>query len=189
MAEITLNKSFLYFLPVVYNELVKELEMPYKYFADKLLFTTILNTYILVNDEKLFCIRFENTDLSEEIIELFSKSKLFTKVEREESDFAIIMKVPIECRDCYTKFVEGKYSKILPGDKINIIKFAGAFLGSQGTLGDKLVESIQQVLDKSPVRAEMIKNMFGLRDFEYNNDWEVSSIIDIEKETYNYGKI
>ena len=31
--------------------------------------------------------------------------------------------------------------------------------------------------------------MFGLRDHEYNDDWEVSSIIDVDKETYNYGKI
>ncbi len=189
MADITLNKSFLYFLPIVYRELVNELQMPYKYFADKLLFTTILNTYIYVNGKNFFCIRFENTDLSDEIIELFRKSALFIKVEREESGYAIIMDIPVEGLDCYYKFINGKYSKILPIDKTEIIKFADAFLSSQGTVGTKLVESIQQVLDKSPKRAQMIKDMFGLRDHEYNNDWEVSSIIDVDKETYNYGKV
>jgi len=189
MADITLNKSFLYFLPIVYRELVNELQIPYKYFADKLLFTTILNTYVYVNDKQFFCIRFENTDLSDEIIELFRKSNLFIKVEREESGYAIIMDIPVEGLDCYYKFTTGKYSKISDIDKTEIIKFADAFLSSQGAMGTKLVESIQQVLDKSPKRAKMIKDMFGLRDFEYNDDWEVSSIIDIDKETYNYGKI
>lgn len=187
MEQVTLNKSFLYFLPVIYRELVKELDIPYKYFADKLLFTTVLNTYVYVNDKEFFCIRFQDTDITEEIIQLFSKSNLFIMVEREESGFAIIMEIPIGCRDCYKKFINGKYSRILPIDKNEIIKFADAFLSSQGEVGNKLVESIQQVLDKSPKRKEMIKKMYGLRDFEYNDDWEVSSIIDVNKETYNYG--
>jgi hypothetical protein len=187
MADITLNKSFLYFLPIVYRELVKDLQIPYKYFADKLLFVTVLNTYVYVNQLEFFCIRFENTDISEEIIELLSKSTLFVGVEREGGGFAIIMKIPVECQDCYKKFTTGKYSKILDVDKKEIIKFADAFLSSQGTLGVKLVESIQQVLEKAPERKEMIKKMYGLRDFEYNDDWEVSSIIDVDKETYNYG--
>ena len=186
MADITLNKSFLYFLPVIYRELVKELDIPYKYFADKLLFTTVLNTYVYVNDKEFFCIRFQDTDITEEIIELFSKSSLFIMVEREESGFAIIIGIPSQCQDCYKKFINGKYSKILPIDKTEIIKFADAFLSSQGEVGNKLVESIQQVLDKSPIRAEMLKKMFGLKDFEYDNDWEVSSIIEVDKETYNY---
>ena len=74
MAEIALNKSFLYFLPIVYRELVNELQIPYKYFADKLLFSTVLNTYVFVNNKNFFCIRFENTELTEEIIELFRKN-------------------------------------------------------------------------------------------------------------------
>ena len=189
MADITLNKSFLYFLPIVYREIVNELQIPYKYFADNSLFTTILNTYVYVNDKQFFCMRFEDTDLSDEIIGLFNKSTLFIKVEREESGYAIIMDIPVEGLDCYYKFINGKYSRILPVDKMEIIKFADAFLSSQGTMGVKLVESIQQVLDKSPKRAQMIKNMFGLRDHEYNDDWEVSSIINVDKETYNYGKI
>lgn len=187
MASVAINKSFLYFLPVMYRELVKELVIPYKYFSDKLLFTTVENTYVYVNGEELFCIRFSDTDLTNEVITLFSKSSLFIKVEREESGFAIIMKIPDECRDCYNKFITGKYSKILVADKNEIIKFADSFLGSDGHLGIKLIEIIRQVLNKSPQRAAELKEMFGLRDFEYNDDWEVSSIIDVDKETYNYG--
>ena len=162
MASITLNKSFLYFLPIVYRELVKELDIPYKYFSDKSLFSTVLNTYVYVNDKQFFCIRFEDTDITEEIIELFRKSNLFIKVEREETNYAIILDIPVDGLDCYHKFITGKYSKILPTDKTEIIKFADAFLSSQGTVGLKLIESIQQVLDKSPARAVTLIRMLRL---------------------------
>lgn len=188
MIEVKLNKSFLYFLPIIYREIIKDLNLDYNFFMDYSLFKTIYNTYVYVETDNIFAISFKYDNEFDKFYKVLSKSKYFLyKNDYNAEDCiisTIIFKIPDECKDIYLKFINGKYSKFSDKDKEDILKFAKTFLNEHGADSVKLIDTIIQVLNKDKSRAEAIKKMFDIKDHEWDKSWEVSSIIEVEDETY-----
>ena len=187
--KIVLNKSFLYLFPIIYKELVEELELDYKIFLKEDFMTTIVNCYCFVESNNQFAITFTITDKTQSIIDIFSKSKNFILVDNNEIDFTMIFKISTGVKECYDKFISGKYSKYSEADKTNIIKFVKELLVHPNVPESiKLLESVGQVLNKSKNRVKMMMDMFGLSEDDWNPEWEVSSIINVDNENYKlYG--
>lgn len=187
--KIVLNKSFLYLFPVIYKELIEELKLDYKIFLKEDFMTTIVNCYCFVELNNQFAITFTITDKTQSIIDIFSKSKNFILTDGNKVNFTMIFNIPDKVKECYDKFINGKYSKYSDIDKTNIIKFVKELLVHPDVPESiKLLESVGQVLNKSKHRIKMMIDMFGLSEDDWNPEWEVSSIINIDNENYKlYG--
>lgn len=184
MAESVLNKSFLYLFPIMYRDIINQTKIDYSLFYDKSMFNVVNNTYSYVMDNEQFAISFLDSDINEYIEGVFKLYKETITIDKSIDKITIILSIPESAKDCYNKFINGKYSKIDDIDKKEIIKFVKTFLNSHGKDSEKLIDSIVQVLYKDKRRADFLKLRMGLRDDEWNDEWEVSSII--EKDTENY---
>lgn len=183
--EIKLNKSFIYLFPLIYEELVEDLNIDHSYFADNKLILLVQNTYSFVNDDKLFTLELEKSDDSMILIELLIKSKYYLKHNIEDT-IHIVFNIPLNCNDCYNKFINGKYSRYNDSDKKIIIKFVESFTEYDLELSKKMVFNTKQVLNKSYDRVKMLIDLYSINECDWDKDWEVSSIINIEDETYKY---
>jgi type II secretory pathway component GspD/PulD (secretin) len=135
-------------------------------------------------DNEQFAITFLDSDISGYIENLFKLYSDTILIDKNSDKITIVLKIPENAKDCYNKFINGKYSKIDDGDKKEIIKFAKTFLNSHGKDSALLIDSIIQVLYKDKRRADFLKLKMGLKDDEWNDEWEVSSIIDKDSENY-----
>jgi hypothetical protein len=180
---IVLNKSFLYLFPVVYRELINELKLEYSFFSTNSLMTTIFNTYSYVEDNNQFSISLTHTEVSQKILESLNSSKCYITHHIDDNNFNIIFEIPEGAKDCYWKFINGSYSKYSDEDKKTIITFIETFLVSKDiNQSVVLLRKVADILNKSKERASEMKVFFGLRDDEWNDDWEVGSIHDVDKE-------
>ena len=186
MAEkLILNKSFLYLFPTIYTSVIKELGLEFTIFLDRKYMLTLINSYCFVELGHNFAIKFTNTDVTEEIIKTFSPSKYYVTADITDTTTTLIFNIPPNCVDCYNKFITGKYSKYSKEDKEIIINFVNTMLVSTTVHESvKLLDSVKQVLNKSEIRAKMLIDMLGLSESDWNPEWEVSSIIDVDKENY-----
>jgi len=187
--KITLNKSFLYVFPVIYREIIIDLQADYELFNNNGMMPSLANSYCYVEDNEQFAISFTYTDMSQTILEIFSKCKYFITHHTDEENINIIFSIPEGAGDCYNKFVAGKYSKFSDNDKKTIVEFLKKFIvfksadKSQGpNQSESLLQRVIQILNKSPERAKELREMFGLKESEWNPEWEVNSIIDKNKE-------
>jgi len=186
MADEQLNKSFLYLFPVIYNAIVENCGLNYTYFSEKDLMTTIKNTYSYSGGIEYFSISFKSSDKDDLLLDTLTECDFFITSSSKNGVITYTFSIPDSCKDCYDKFINGKYSKISDDDKKLIVKFAKTFLDSHGSDSDRLIKTIIQVLNKDRVRADAMIKMFGIREDEWNPEWEVSSIIDVELENFNY---
>ena len=186
MADEQLNKSFLYLFPVIYNAIIEDCKLNYNYFSENDLMTTIKNTYSYSGMLEFFSISFRDSDKIKVIDKELHKCSFIIGGHSDGDIITYTFSIPDSCRDCYNKFINGKYSKISDNDKKLIVKFAKTFLNGHGSDSDTLVKTIVQVLNKDKARADAMIKMFAIREDDWNPDWEVSSIIDVELENFNY---
>ena len=186
MADEQLNKSFLYLFPVIYNAIIEDCKLSYNYFSENDLMTTIKNTYSYSGGVDYFSISFRSSDKNDLLLDTLTECNFFVTSCERDNIITYTFSIPDSCRDCYDKFINGKYSKISDDDKKLIVKFAKTFLDSHGNDSDRLIKTIIQVLNKDKVRADAMIKMFGISAEEWNPEWEVSSIIDVELENFNY---
>lgn len=84
-----------------------------------------------------------------------------------------IFEVPHDQQENYNKILEGKYSKITPDYKSQILEFHG--FEENGELG--------QILYKSPKRKARLESALGV---DLPKDSELYSVMDLKEETFNY---
>ena len=184
-SKLVLNKSFLYLFPIIYRDIIIDLNINYNLFLSKDLMLTLFNTYCYVEDNKQFAIAFTYTEVSDTILDTFNKSKYFVTYYIKDDNIVLMFDIPEKSVNCYNKFINGKYSKYLEEDKQEVIKFISKFLvTSEVAASKRLLDKVISVLKKSPDRVKELREYFGLSSSEWNNDWEVSSIIDVDKENF-----
>ena len=180
-----LNKSFLYLFPLLYRELIKELQLDYTSFIVNDWLITINNTFCYTDTPYQYAVQFKDTDKTNEIITILSKSTLFRGSDDNGSTFTILLEVPESVKDSYEFLINGKYSKFNESDKKDIIKFAVSFLvGSDGNERKQVQEILTGILYKTPQRIKVMADKYGVPVKDWHPDWELSTKININEETY-----
>lgn len=164
-----MNKSRSYILPIVlYN---------YRDGLQKLL-NNLENTFIRYNEkEEVLVLTFYKDNLTQKDFDNLINSDIFADFSELEDKFLLVLYIPEEVKDDYYKFIEGKYSQISDSSKEKILKFVHKYYPLD------LYSTIGKVLYKDPsLRKEWIEY---LNLHEFPEDIELSSKIDLIKETYN----
>lgn len=187
MANKILNKSFLYFFPVMYKYIIDELEFEYKPLQVESIIEEIENTYLFLNNSNVFVVEFsKNAQLAEFLEALSEKCNIFMGLISEDNP-TLLFNIPEMAKDCYYKFINGKYSKFSNADKTFILTFINAFISKNSDESSLAVfKGVKGILEKDSLLKKVLIDRFGIREDEFNPDWELSSIIDIEKETYYF---
>lgn len=178
-----LNKSFIYLFPIVYKDIVREVQCPYDTYFIENIFNDITNTYCFLNEQHRFIIELNISEKSKEVLELCKKYTNFDSYIQTETKIIIVFFISASINESYNQFIKGKYSKITADDKISIMTFALKFLNNGTEDSTLLIRQINGVLRKSP---ELKQAMMKRLDISHMDDeLELSSIINIKQETYN----
>lgn len=179
------NKSFLYLFPILYQELIEELALDYKIFHTNNWLVTVKNTYCYTETPYQYVIKFIISDESNNILELFKKSSIFAAFSITDT-LNIIINIPENCLHSYNQFITGKYSRFSEKDKQSILKFVDNFLAPGNSKESNEVKStVKDVLYKGKERIKVLIEKFGLREDEWSPEWELSSKISVDEETFN----
>lgn len=181
-----LNKSFLYLFPLIYRELIDEKLIDPDIFYKSNWLNNFVNTYCLTNIPNQFVIQLYLTDISEEILSIFEKSSMFAVLTKKDDKISIVINVPKKALDSYKYFLIGKYSFFPQDDKQVIIKFCNIFLFPGKDKESKAAQMmVYDILYKTPERAKLLMEKFGVRESDWHPSWENSSVISVEEETFN----
>ena len=115
---------------------------------------------------------------------MFKKSSIFETFSIDES-LNIIINIPTNCLHTYNQFITGKYSRFSEKDKQSILKFVDNFLAPGDSKESNEVKlTVKDVLYKGKKRITLLIEKFGLREDEWSSEWELSSKINVDEETF-----
>jgi len=159
------NKSSIFLLPMLGGD-------RHLYFWNQL----FLNAFIGTEEDK-DCIallyRFSANPLFLKFEKTLTQFKTFIRKDDPTDGFVLfVFSVPPEHKDNYTKFINGKYSKLSKLYKVNLLEFHKYDVNSL----------IGQVIFKSEERKKELESKLGC---ELESSSELLSIIDIKNETFN----
>jgi hypothetical protein len=183
--KIVLNKSFLYLFPVLYKKIADSINLNYDMFKDLGMIDSLFNTYCYVEGNEQFAISFTKDDLPNDSIDIISNSEFLITNYASEDLITFIFSIPADVKDCYSKFINGKYSRYSDDNKKEITKFISKFLVSKSVpKSEILLSTVVEVMNRSKKRAEKMMDMYGISRHDWDENWEVSSIIDKDKENF-----
>lgn len=168
------NKSFAFLFPMMYNLLESELKLPEHYF-DEYVSENVINTFIRYKDKDCVLILMEQNVNSADFLNMCESSRLFKDGFIDKQGIGIILNIPMQLEDYYSKFKQGFYSKFNEGDKLALLEF---FLKYE----PEAYDSIAAVIYKHDSLINFRKKELNLDYFDEN--WELVSIMDENKETY-----
>ena len=168
------NKSLTYLLPIFNNHIKIK-------FLDKL-----LNTYIYSDeyDEPLIVISYDISVNNEFGFDIYERNlisnELFIECVENDDSFNYIFDFPEDNIDDYESFVIGKYSEISNKSKTSIIEFINNM-----NVSNEFRSDVKDVLNLgSKLRGRLEKEL----NVCIPEDWELSSIVDTESETFKIYK-
>lgn len=166
-----MNKSRSYILPLVLYDYQKNIQQ---------LLDNLENTFIrYVEKDELIVLQISKDNLTLEFFDYYKELPIFVDLIETGDRFLLVLSIPEESLDDYRKFIDGKYSQISDSGKEKIVKFTYRYYPLD------LHETISKVVFKDPqLKKEWIEYL-NLEEFP--EDVELSSKIDLIKETYNHG--
>ena len=166
-----MNKSKSYILPLVlydYQENVQQL------------LDNIEDTFIRYREKDyVLVLTLYKDNLTPDFFNYYRKLPIFVDFSERDSRYLLILSVPEESKSDYDKFIDSKYSKMSESGKEKIIKFTYRYYPLD------LHEAVSKVVFRDPQLVKEWKDYLNITDFP--EDVELSSKIDLIKETYNYG--
>lgn len=166
-----MNKSRSYILPLVLYDYQKNIQQ---------LLDNLENTFIrYVEKDELIVLQISKDNLTLEFFDYYKELPIFVDLIETGDRFLLVLSIPEESLNDYRKFIDGKYSQISDSGKEKIVKFTYRYYPLD------LHETISKVVFKDPqLKREWIEYL-NLEEFP--EDVELSSKIDLIKETYNHG--
>jgi len=163
-----MNKSKSYILPLVLYD--------YQENVQKLL-DNIENTFIRYKEKDyVLVLTLFKDNLTLEFFDYYKNLPIFADFSETDTKYILVLSVPEESLEDYDKFIAGKYSKISESSKEKIIKFTYKYYPLQ------LYDTISKVVYRDP---QLIKEWIEYLNLtEFPEDVELSSKIDLIKETY-----
>lgn len=176
------NKSFTYFFPILYQDVISTSDIPYKYFFNNTL-NSFYNSYcILETGKKGFVLVFKDLKKDDLFIQTIEEYEYIAKIDTKDDYTIYYFNINNRCIDCYIKFLKGKYSKISDTDKTIITTFMNRlFYGIKG--GKEMYMKVSDILYKNPTMINKLQTDLGLS--YYDDEWELSSRINTKDETFN----
>lgn len=171
-----INKSFVYLFPLIYYYIIEEQQLSFNYFKQNI-DENIENTYIYRNNERKFIIKLINSQKTLIFLDIIKNSLIFEEFLQIDNSIIIVLKIPKSYEKSFSLFEEGKYSKIKIQHKELIAEFAYYNL-------PKMYDSIASILHKEKRLKESIMHQLGL--LEFDDSWEMTSIILKQDETFIY---
>ena len=166
-----MNKSRSYILPLVlynYQENVQQL------------LDNIEDTFIRYREKDyVLVLTLYKDNLTPDFFNYYRKLPIFVDFSERDSRYLLVLSVPEESKSDYDKFIDSKYSKMSESGKEKIIKFTYRYYPLD------LHEAVSKVVFRDPQLVKEWKDYLNITDFP--EDVELSSKIDLIKETYNYG--
>lgn len=190
MTTKALNKSFLYFLPLIYRHVKEELNAELDAGNSSFL-SGIENVYVFYNEDNKVVLEFNNFQVYKVVEDILQKSSIFVSNFDLENPI-VILDIPDSALQSYDLFIRGKYSKMPVADQKYIVEFLGTFIDKH-TIGSSenqlpISMAVGQVFLRDKRRIQAMCEMFGISLSEFKEDWEVSSIINKEVETYYFNE-
>jgi len=166
-----MNKSKSYILPLVlydYQENVQQL------------LDNIENTFIRYREKDyVLVLTLYKDNLTPDFFNYYKELPIFVDFSERDDRYLLVLSIPEESKLDYDKFIDSKYSKISESGKEKIIKFTYRYYPLQ------LHDTISKVVFRDPQLIKEWKEYLNI--IEFPEDVELSSKIDLIKETYNYG--
>ena len=167
---MVLNKSVTYIFPLIHSYISREFDF------DNDFIQYIRNGYVFNREENQFVLLLENNEDTEEFVNLAQESSVFDNMYNKLHNTAIVFNIPEEAQEAYDSFINGKYSEFSNTSKGIVLDFANSYFGRD------VYDIITRVFGKDDYLKNYWMDKLGLDSFP--DDLEVSSIIDVEKETY-----
>lgn len=180
-----LNKSFIYLFPLIYREIINESEIDPDIFYKENWLPIFVNSYCITDIPGQIALKIYSGDASDKFLEIIKNSSIFASLSTIDIYTTVFINIPTAALISYDNFIRGKYSKIQDDDKKIIVKFCKSFL-FQGNGKDAVaaMNMVTDILYKNPKRAEILMHKFGINKSDWNPEWELSSIINEDEETF-----